>query len=293
VISAIVPTYRGVDRIARNLASIVASLEAGGEAWEVVVVDDGGGDVGALPDGVRMLRLETNLGYGPAVNAGARQALGDYLLVLNDDVRLDQQCVRRLRRRFPNDSLFAAVPAIRSELAECGDEGGKAGVWRAGMIEIEEVAADRDHATLYPVGCCYLAPRAAFLALGGYDDAFAPFFFEDTDLGYRAWRNGLRILHVPSAVCHHEGSATLREQRSYEERERTFHRNQVLFHLRDLREPRLRGECLGACAALALFESREPRRRGLADAVGAFERDGRAPGAGLADQEILSRSSRR
>jgi GT2 family glycosyltransferase len=290
VISAVVPTYHGAERLARNLASVVASLAAGGEAWEVVVVDDGGGGDLDLPAGARLVTLAANQGYGPAVNAGARAARGDYLLVLNDDVRLDPKCVKRLRSHFPDPSLFAVVPAIRSGLAACGDEGGKAGVWRAGMIEIEEVAADREHTTLYPVGCCYLAPRSAFLALGGYDDAFAPFFFEDTDLGYRAWCSGLRILHVPSAVCDHEGSATLREQRSFELRERVFHRNRILFHLRNLREPRLRAECLGACAALALFEAQAPRRAGLAEALEPARQVGRLRAEGLSDEEVLSRS---
>src|SRR5207245_2376333 len=80
----------------------------------------------------------------------------------------------------------------------CGDEGGKTGRFEAGLLEIREVAADRAHPTLYPVGCCFLCPRAAFLDLEGYDDAFAPFFWEDVDLGWRAWAPGLRTFHVPA-----------------------------------------------------------------------------------------------
>ena len=80
---------------------------------------------------------------------------------------------------------------------------------RAGLIEIEEAPSEEPHPTFYPVGCCYLCRRAAFLGLGGYDDVFAPFFWEDVDLGYRAWRRGLASVHDPRAVCHHEGSATI------------------------------------------------------------------------------------
>ena len=141
----------------------------------------------------------------------------------------------------------------------------------------------------YPVGCCYLSLRRAFLELGGYDDLFAPFLWEYVDLGYRAWRRGLRILHDPEAVCHHEGSTTLKERHSPEARERLSFRNRVLFHLKNVRDAGRRAEVFGALAAYALFETLESRRLGLADAVA------RAPGAsgdaddGLDDAAILER----
>ena len=289
MISALIPTFRGAARLARNLPSVVGALEAAGEAWEAVVVDDGGGGLGELPPAVRLVALGENRGYGPAVNAGAREASGEYLLVLNDDVRLEADTVRILRRHLPADSLFAVVPAIRSPLSVCGDEGGKGAVFSAGLLEIVESPAKEAHPTLYPVGCCFLCSREAFFELGGYDDVFAPFFWEDVDLGYRAWRKGLRILHVPEAVCHHEGSATLQEARTLEERERISFRNRVLFHLRNTQSPRLRAKSYGALAAYALFEPRLERREGIAEALALFATAGRRPVEGLSDEEILER----
>ena len=289
MISAIVPTYKGQARIDRNLGSVVAALEASQEAWEIVVVDDAGGGLGPLPHGARLVARSENRGYGPAVNAGVAEARGDYVLILNDDARLDSDAVRRLRQEFPARDLFAVVPAIRSRLAACGDEGGKAAAVRAGLLEIVEVPSAATHPTLYPVGCCFLCPRSLFLELGGYDDLFAPFFWEDVDLGYRAWRRGWHTLHVPEAVCHHEGSATLSEQRSLEERERVEFRNRVLFHWRNLRDPALRAASFGALAAAALFEGRREKRRGLAEAVARFAAAGARSEPGLGDRAILGR----
>lgn len=293
MISAIVPTCRGRARLERNLASVAASLQAAGEPWEIVVVDDGGGGLDGLGGPARIVPLPENRGYGPAVNAGAAAVRGDYLLVLNDDLRLEPPTVATLRARFPDPTLFAAVPSIRSPLAACGDEGGKAGRFEGGLLEITEVEARDPHPTLYPVGCCFLCPRATFLDLGGYDDAFAPFFWEDVDLGYRAWARGLRTLHVPEAACDHEGSATLSERRTLDERERISFRNRVLFHLRNLRDPGRRAASLGAWAAFALFETRPERLEGLAQA---FARDAAAPhrrGRGPSDAAILDRVASR
>jgi GT2 family glycosyltransferase len=291
VISAIVPTRSSAARLARYLPSVRASLAASGETWEVVVVDDGG-ELTSVPDGARLVALPSSLGYGPAVNAGAAAATGDLLLVLNDDVRLEEGAVRRLREvLLGTDGLFAVAPRILSPLARCGDEGGKAAALRAGLIEIEESPAPEPHPTFYPVGCCYLCRRRTFQDLGGYDDVYAPFFFEDVDLGYRAWGKGLASLHVPDAVCHHEGSATIGE-RPMAERLATWYRNWALFHLRNLQGPRLRAGSLGAWAAHALFDGRPAVEDGLAQALTRFARAGRRPAARLSDEEILARVSR-
>lgn len=293
MISAVIPTYRGAERLRRNLPSVIESLEACGEAWEIVVVDDGGGGIGPLPEGARVVALEENAGYGPAVNAGARSAKGRYLLVLNDDVRLEEDTVRILRGFLPAATLFAVVPRIRSPLAACGDEGGKAGAFEGGLVEIVESPAQETHPTLYPVGCCFLCARDAFLALDGYDALYAPFLWEDVDLGYRAWRRDLRVLHVPDAVCHHEGSATLSTERTLEERDRIGFRNRVLFHLRNLQEPELRTRSYGALAAYALFETNRARLDGLAQALDLFSECGPRSDDGHSDTEILERVQRR
>jgi GT2 family glycosyltransferase len=293
VISAIVPTFRGQARLERNLGSVVAALEATGRPWEVVIVDDGGGGIRWDERGVRVLALPDNRGYGPAVNDGVREAQGEHLLVLNDDVRLERDCVARLLRFFPDPDLFAVVPAILSPLSRCGDEGGKAGEWTAGLVEIQETASSTVQPTLFAVGCCFLCPRTAWSELGGYDAVYAPFLWEDVDLSFRAWRRGLRVLHAPEAVCHHEGSATLREHRTLPERDRIHFRNRVLFHLRNLRDPGKRAETFGALAAFALFDDHPPRLDGLREAL-AIPRATTAASAGDLDEDaILGRSRAR
>jgi GT2 family glycosyltransferase len=288
MISAIVPTFKGQARLERNLGSVAAALAAAGEEWEILIVDDGGGGIVAVAPGARVVSLPANRGYGPAVNAGAADARGDYLLVLNDDVRLEPSSVTRLRRHFPAADLFAVAPTILSPLAACGDEGGKAAAWSAGLVEIHEAVHERLQPTFYAVGCCFLCPRAAWRSLGGYDDIFAPFLSEDVDIAWRAWRSGLRVLHDPEAVCHHEGSATIAEQHTFVERERIGIRSRALFHLRNVQDPRRRAEMFGAFAALALFEGRPEILSGLAEALARqASTPPRPPASGLDDDEIL------
>lgn len=287
MISAVIPTRGGDARLARNLSSVIDALASSGDTWEVVVVDDGQ-TLQAAPLKVRLISLPVSRGYGPAVNAGVAAAQGDLLLILNDDVSLEETAVRRLRDALPEDGVFAVAPRIVSPLAQCGDEGGKTATFTSGLLEIGEAPASETHPTLYPVGCCYLCGKATFLSLGGYDDVYAPFYWEDVDLGYRAWRRGLASLHVPSAVCHHEGSATIGE-RSMDERLKVWHRNWALFHLRNIHDRRRRAASLGAWAACSLFEDRPAVLSGLAEAIKGFVPVAGEAGDGLSDEDILAR----
>lgn len=287
MITAVVPTRGSDARLALNLPTVIDALAASGETWEVVVVDDGA-TLRATPTDSRVVSIPVSRGYGPAVNTGAAAAQGDLLLILNDDVRLERETVRRLREALPAEGVFAVAPRIASPLAQCGDEGGKTGAFTAGLLEIEEAPANETHPTLYPVGCCYLCHKTTFLGLGGYEDAYAPFYWEDVDLGYRAWRRGLASLHVPSAVCHHEGSATI-GKRSMDERLRVWHRNWARFHLRNIQSRRLRAASFGAWVASTVFEDRRAVLEGLADSIAGFLPRTQITPDGLSDEEILRR----
>jgi GT2 family glycosyltransferase len=292
VISAVVPTRGAAERLERYLPSVQASLAASGDTWEVIVVDDGATLARAFP-GTRLVPVPEARGYGPAVNAGVAVAAGDLLLVLNDDVRLEETAVQRMREALlARTDVFAVAPTIRSPLAGCGDEGGKSAVVKAGLIQIEEAPSPEPHATFYPVGCCYLCRRGVFLELGGYDDLYAPFFWEDVDLGYRAWRRGLASWHVPAAVCHHEGSATI-GQRPMAERLTAWHRGGALFHLRNLQDRTLRAASFGAWAAYALLDGRAAVIEGLAEALRRYAVAGPRAAGGLSDAEILARTGPR
>jgi GT2 family glycosyltransferase len=76
--------------------------------------------------------------------------------------------------------------------------------------------------------------RDRFLALGGFDPLFAPFFYEDVDLGFRAWRRGWRCVVVPSSQVVHEGGGTI--GRAFADRRVRIvrKRNRVLLHCKNL-----------------------------------------------------------
>jgi GT2 family glycosyltransferase len=83
----------------------------------------------------------------------------------------------------------------------------------------------------YVSGGAGLFRRDLFLELGGFWSALPSMYWEDVELGLRAWLHGFRSLYHPGLVFDHETGATT--SRSLSERRRTFgvYRNRRLTHL--------------------------------------------------------------
>ena len=93
------------------LPSVVEAL-AGNAANEILVVDNGSEDGSAeflrthFPS-VRILALNRNLGFGGGSNAGFREARNDIVVLLNSDMRVEQDFLTPLLAGFADEKVFA------------------------------------------------------------------------------------------------------------------------------------------------------------------------------------------
>ena len=67
------------------------------------------------------------------------------------------------------------------------------------------------------------------MSLGGFDELLAPFYLEDTDLGYLAWKRGWKVLYQPASVVHHEHRGTIGKNFSPEYIQSVLQKNFILF----------------------------------------------------------------
>src|SRR6185312_8236601 len=216
--SLVIPNWNGKDLLQRFVPSWLAAIE-GHPGSEVIVVDNGSADgspewLQANYPEVRLVALEKNLGFGGGSNAGLRAAKNDIVVLLNSDMRVEPDFLQPLLDGFTDPSVFAVScqiflgdPTKRRE-----ETGLTQGWWADGGLHVshrEDAAVDRLFPCFYGGGGSCAFDRRKFFELGGFDHLFAPFYLEDTGLGFRAWKRGWRVLYQPASVVHHEHRGTI------------------------------------------------------------------------------------
>jgi len=214
----VIPNWNGRDLLEKYLPSVVAAAErvAGSE---VIVVDNGSTDGSAafvaerFPQ-VRVVALEKNLGFGGGSNAGFRAARHDVVVLLNSDMRVEPGFLQPLLDGFTDAHVFSVSCQIFfSDPNKVREETGLTEFWwERGNLRVRH-RAEPTIRELYPCAyggggsCAY--DRRKFLELGGFDELLAPFYLEDTDLGYMAWKRGWKNLYQPASVVYHEHRGTI------------------------------------------------------------------------------------
>ena len=94
-------------------------------------------------------------------------------------------------------------------------------------------AVDDLYPCFYGGGGSCAFDRAKFLELGGFDPLFAPFYLEDTDLGFMAWKRGWKVLYQPRSVVYHEHRGTIGRLFGEERIQAVLRKNYLLFSLEE------------------------------------------------------------
>jgi glycosyltransferase involved in cell wall biosynthesis len=224
-LSIVIPAFRTGRALDMTLRAL-ANTETGPETFEVIVVDDGSEEsLRPVVDAYQQIpasyiRLARNSGRAAARNVGAGQAHGKRLLFLDSDSyplkglvhghatfgtgdregtallgsRIDPGW-RRLAEAIACREVTKLVEAHEDDLRHLG--GGE-----AGAINFMRHRA--------PWMYCYTnnlsVPRGTFTELGGFDEAFTDWGFEDVEFGYRLFLSRNRdggFEYRPDITCMH------------------------------------------------------------------------------------------
>ena len=279
--SVVIPNWNGRELLAKYLPSVVQAL-AGNPENEIIVVDNGSTDGSAeflresFP-GVKLLALPVNLGFGGGSNAGFREARNRVVVLLNSDMRVAPDFLAPLLEGFRDPLVFAVSCQIFfSDPARVREETGLTqGWWQDGGLRVRH-RIDPEIDDLFPCfygggGSCAF-DRAKFLELGGFDPLLAPFYLEDTDLGYMAWKRGWKVLYQPRAVVFHEHRGTIGKRFNQGQIQAVLKKNYLLFAWKNIHDwQRLSGHFFFAWAGALLSvvfgdEPLRPNPRALWDA---------------------------
>jgi len=241
----VIPNWNGRDLLEKYLPSVIAAAEriAGSE---VIVVDNGStdGSAGFLAEQfpqVRLVALEKNLGFGGGSNAGFRAARHDVVVLLNSDMRVEPDFLQPLLEGFTDAQVFSVSCQIFfSDPNKVREETGLTEFWwERGSVRVRhrtEPTIREVYPCAYGGGGSCAFDRRKFWELGGFDELLAPFYLEDTDLGYQAWKRGWKNLYQPASVVYHEHRGTIGRRFSEAYIQGVLKKNFLLFTWKNIHE---------------------------------------------------------
>lgn len=209
-VSVIIVTYGQAGLTRHMLASLSDQRDV---AFETILVDNGSSDeTSDLLDrvtGARIVRNADNRGFLAAANQGAALARGRYILFVNNDTILQHGAITAALRRIETDPAIGIVGGriilANGRLQEAGciafPDGSTVGYGRGRDPDDPEFRFGRD--VDFCSGAFLLVRSDLWRRLGGFDPGYAPAYYEDTDLCFRAWAAGFRVVYEPDAVLTH------------------------------------------------------------------------------------------
>lgn len=216
-VSILVINWNAADLTLECIRQVWANTS--GHTYEIVIVDNGSTEadlckLAALGRGVRLVPLGINRFFGEANNIAAEAAVGQWLVLLNNDA-------------FPQAGWIKALMRVAKDYPAVGAVGPML-LYPDGTVQEAGACVDADgfptrfgHGAQSPTpdllvekyvdyisAAALLLPREAFLEVGGFDLSYEPAYYEDVDLCLKLWAIGRPVVYCPDCeVVHIEGSS--------------------------------------------------------------------------------------
>lgn len=213
--SIIIPVFNNLDYTFQCLKALMREIDL--QTDEVIIVNNASQDdtefvLSRMKGFVHLINNSENMGFVHACNQGASVARGKYLIFLNNDTMVQSGWLSNLVETVERDSAIGAVGSMliypNGRLQEAGgiiwiDGSG----WNYGRGESREdrrfkFAREVDYCS----GASLLVRKEIFDCLGGFDERYAPAYYEDADLCFGVRSLGFKVVYQPmSRVVHYEG----------------------------------------------------------------------------------------
>lgn len=238
-VSVVIPAYNGRQLLEKYLPPLLEACRKSPVPVEIIVVDDAGGDDSArflrerYPE-IRVLVNERNIGFAATMNRGIEAATGDILLALNTDMAVDDALFGKPLEWFADPAVFSVTPNLvyphngrsqsitRLKTSFCWFQ----------ALELQPAdlpGLEGEIPIFFGSGGASFYDREKLLRLGGFDLVYHPFYIEDIDLSYRAWKAGWKCLAEPSVTVFHESNATIKSHYWKRYIKTVSDRNRILF----------------------------------------------------------------
>jgi GT2 family glycosyltransferase len=272
-ISVVIPSWNGRFLLEEMFPPLLAAIydfqQKTGGVWEIIVVDDGSLDdtvrwIETIPEkNIKLITRRRNGGFAIACNAGFSACRYETVILLNNDVVVHKNFLQPVLPHFADENVFAVTfkALARDQVTFCN--GGKIGEFHMGFwkayrnydVSNGDAPTGRNRNSLYSFTVCggFCAfDRRKLQAIGGFEPLMSPFYWEDVELSYRAWKRGWVIHYEPESIVYHNASTTIGGAFQRTRIDRINIRNRFIFMWKNLHDPWMFLSHLGGVFLLTL-----------------------------------------
>jgi GT2 family glycosyltransferase len=228
LISIVMLNYNGLDYLNKTVPSI---LKLNYPNYEYIVVDNGSTD-GSIDfiksfETIRLVENGENVGYSKGKNIGFREANGEYVLSLDNDILLpDHDILSKVLNMHGKDAGFIQVLFTDIDTAYTKYYGIYFSFYGANLhlksIDVEEIQGYKKQILIgAATGGCFFVSKKNWDYIGGFDESQS-FNLDDMDVGPRAWTYGLKNYLYTESYAIHLGINKTQTAESYANRFRLF-----------------------------------------------------------------------
>lgn len=228
MITVVIPTFKNGEELIRNLELNLPFLKG----CEVILVNDNPEQsikkhLEIFPQ-IVLIENQKNLGFAGAVHVGIVRAKNDYIMLLNSDVILNDNSYVNAVASMQRDPKIFAISFAQKE--KDGSTVGKNSIyWEKGFFQHKKASDLKSGINGWAEGGSCMINKRIYKEIGGFDPLYAPFYWEDIDLSYRAWKAGYKILFNPEILVQHHHESTIGKYFSQEFIKSIAYRNQFIF----------------------------------------------------------------
>lgn len=209
------------------------------DSYEIIFVDNDSDDESVefvqnqFPS-VRVIANNTNRWYAGGNNDGLQEARGEYLVILNPDVKVKEDWLEKLIETLRNDKDIGLTTSRivhfddRDKLNTCGNLTHLTGLGFCRGLDKPFDYYDEAHRVGAVSGCSFAMRREIYEKYGGLDESFEH-YLEDIDISWRVRLAGYDIIYVPESVVYHKYNFSLPPWKFY-----NMERNRYMIILKHL-----------------------------------------------------------
>lgn len=170
---------------------------------------------------VHVLENATNEGFARPNNVAAARAEGEWLALINNDMRLDTGWLQQMLGVASETQAACVASRILNWDGSRLDFDGSELTFTGHGLQPGYGARLTPPGSPRPIpfacGGAMLIARSVFLEVGGFDERYFA-YYEDVDLGWRLWIQGHQVVLAPQALAFHRHNATSKGAPSFQKR---------------------------------------------------------------------------